>query len=41
MFFSLCVYLLTEVGEKALADMRKDVYQKLLIDADAFFSEKE
>lgn len=41
MFFSFGrVYLLTEVGEKALADMRKDVYQKLLSMPMSFFSEK-
>lgn len=41
MIFSfLRVYLLTEVGEKALADMRKDVYSKLLSMPMSFFTEK-
>jgi ABC-type multidrug transport system fused ATPase/permease subunit len=40
-FFSFMrVYLLTEVGEKSLADMRKDVYSKLLSMPMSFFSEK-
>ena len=34
------VYLLTEVGEKRLADMRKDVYSKLLSMPMSFFTEK-
>ena len=39
--FSYCrVYLLTEVGEKSLADMRRDVYSKLLSMPMSFFSEK-
>ena len=38
--FLLRVYLLTEVGEKSLADMRKDVYSKLLSMPMSFFSEK-
>ncbi|MFT3933523.1 MAG: ABC transporter transmembrane domain-containing protein [Chitinophagaceae bacterium] len=39
-FSYMRVYLLTEVGEKALADMRKDVYSKLLSMPMSFFSEK-
>jgi ABC-type multidrug transport system fused ATPase/permease subunit len=40
-FFSFMrVYLLTEVGEKSLADLRKDVYQKLLSMPMSYFSEK-
>ena len=39
-FSYLRVYLLTEVGEKSLADMRKDVYSKLLSMPMSFFSEK-
>lgn len=39
-FSFLRVYLLTEVGEKSLADMRKDVYTKLLSQPMSFFSEK-
>ena len=39
-FSFLRVYLLTEVGEKALADLRKDVYSKLLSMPMAFFTEK-
>jgi ABC-type multidrug transport system fused ATPase/permease subunit len=34
------VYLLTEVGEKSLADMRRDVYSKLLTMPMSFFTEK-
>jgi ABC-type multidrug transport system fused ATPase/permease subunit len=34
------VYLLTEVGEKSLANMRRDVYQKLLSMPMSFFTEK-
>ncbi len=34
------VYLLTEVGERSLAGMRKDVYSKLLTMPMAFFGEK-
>ena len=34
------VYLLTEVGEKSLANMRKDVYTKLLSMPMSFFTEK-
>ena len=34
------VYLLTAVGEKSLADMRKDVYSKLLTMPMSFFTEK-
>jgi ABC-type multidrug transport system fused ATPase/permease subunit len=40
-FFSyMRVYLLTEVGERSLADMRKDVYSKLLSMPMGFFTEK-
>ena len=39
-FSFMRVYLLTEVGEKALADMRKDVYSKLLSMPMPFFTEK-
>ncbi len=39
-FSYLRVYLLTEVGEKSLADMRKDVYSKLLSMPMSFFTEK-
>ncbi|MBX3254950.1 MAG: ATP-binding cassette domain-containing protein [Chitinophagaceae bacterium] len=40
-FFSyMRVYLLTYVGEHALADMRKDVYSKLITMPMSFFSEK-
>lgn len=40
-FFSFMrVYLLTAVGEKSLADMRKDVYSKLLSMPMSFFTEK-
>ncbi len=40
-FFSyMRVYLLTEVGEKALADMRKNVFTKLLTMPMWFYSEK-
>src|SRR5436190_7436823 len=37
-FSFLRVYLLTEVGEKALADMRKQVYSKLLSMPMSFFT---
>ncbi|MBA3648673.1 MAG: ATP-binding cassette domain-containing protein [Chitinophagales bacterium] len=41
MIFSFMrVYLLTEVGEKSLADMRRDVYKKLLSMPMSFFTEK-
>ncbi|KYP13155.1 ABC transporter transmembrane domain-containing protein [Flavihumibacter sp. CACIAM 22H1] len=41
MFFSyMRVYLLTAVGERSLAGMRKDVYSKLLSMPMAYFSEK-
>ncbi|MBK8846301.1 MAG: ATP-binding cassette domain-containing protein [Bacteroidetes bacterium] len=40
LFSFMRVYLLTEVGEKALADMRKDVYRKLLSMPMSFFTEK-
>src|SRR5215218_3085491 len=39
-FSFMRVYLLTEVGEKSLADMRKDVYSKLLSMPMHFFAEK-
>ena len=39
-FSYMRVYLLTEVGEKALADMRRDVYSKLLTMPMSFFTEK-
>lgn len=39
-FSFLRVYLLTEVGEKSLADMRKDVYSKLLSMPMSYFTEK-
>src|SRR5262245_20277704 len=40
-FFSFMrVYLLTSVGERSLADMRKDVYAKLLTMPMSFFTEK-
>src|SRR5450432_3084700 len=39
-FSYMRVYLLTEVGEKSLADMRKDVYSKLLSMPMSFFTEK-
>ncbi|MFT3703634.1 MAG: ABC transporter transmembrane domain-containing protein [Agriterribacter sp.] len=39
-FSYMRIYLLTEVGEKSLANMRKDVYSKLLSMPMAFFSEK-
>ena len=39
-FSFMRVYLLTEVGEKSLADMRKDVYSKLLSMPMSFFTEK-
>src|SRR5215203_4323132 len=40
-FFSFMrVYLLTAVGERSLADMRKDVYSKLLRMPMSFFTEK-
>src|SRR4029078_11235918 len=40
-FFSFMrVYLLTAVGERSLADMRKDVYSKLLTMPMNFFTEK-
>lgn len=41
MFFSyMRVYLLTSVGERSLAGMRKDVYSKLLSMPMSYFSEK-
>jgi ABC-type multidrug transport system fused ATPase/permease subunit len=39
-FSFLRIYLLTEVGEKSLAGMRKDVYSKLLTMPMAYFTEK-
>lgn len=39
-FSFMRVYLLTEVGEKSLADMRRDVYKKLLSMPMSFFTEK-
>ncbi|MBD0350165.1 MAG: ATP-binding cassette domain-containing protein [Flavisolibacter sp.] len=39
-FSFLRVYLLTEVGERSLADMRRDVYSKLLSMPMHFFTEK-
>ena len=39
-FSFMRIYLLTEVGEKSLAGMRKDVYSKLLTMPMAYFSEK-
>ena len=39
-FSYMRVYLLTEVGEKSLADMRRDVYSKLLSMPMSFFTEK-
>lgn len=39
-FSFMRVYLLTEVGEKSLADMRRDVYSKLLSMPMSYFTEK-
>ena len=39
-FSYMRVYLLTEVGEKSLANMRRDVYSKLLCMPMSFFSER-
>lgn len=39
-FSFMRVYLLTEAGEKSLADMRKDVYSKLISMPMSFFTEK-
>jgi ABC-type multidrug transport system fused ATPase/permease subunit len=39
-FSFMRVYLLTEVGERSLADMRKDVYSKLLSMPMQFFADK-
>lgn len=39
-FSFMRVYLLTEVGERSLADMRKDVYRKLLSMPMSYFTEK-
>ncbi len=40
LFSYMRVYLLTEVGERSLAGMRKDVYSKLLTMPMSYFSEK-
>lgn len=40
LFSYMRVYLLTYVGEKSLADMRKDVYSRLLIMPMAFYAER-
>lgn len=39
-FSFMRVYLLTEVGEKSLADMRRDLFAKLLSQPMSFFSEQ-
>lgn len=39
-FSFMRVYLLTEAGERSLADMRKDVYSKLLTMPMSYFTEK-
>ncbi len=39
-FSFMRIYLLTEVGEKSLADLRRDVYSKLLSMPMSFFTEK-
>ena len=39
-FSFMRVYLLTEVGEKSLADMRRDVYSRLLSMPMSYFTEK-
>jgi ABC-type multidrug transport system fused ATPase/permease subunit len=39
-FSFMRIYLLTEVGEKSLADMRRDLYSKLLTMPMSFFTEK-
>ncbi|MFN4082123.1 MAG: ABC transporter ATP-binding protein [Bacteroidia bacterium] len=39
-FSFMRIYLLTEVGEKSLADIRKDLYTNLLVQPMAFFSEQ-
>ncbi len=39
-FSFMRVYLLTEVGERSLADIRRDVYAKLLSQPMGYFSEK-
>jgi len=39
-FSFMRIYLLTEVGERSLADMRKDVYSKILTMPMHFFTEK-
>lgn len=40
LFSFMRIYLLTEVGERSLADMRRDVYTKILSMPMSFFSEK-
>ncbi|MBS1577596.1 MAG: ABC transporter ATP-binding protein, partial [Bacteroidetes bacterium] len=40
LFSFMRVYLLTSAGERSLADMRKDVYSKLLTMPMSFFTEK-
>jgi ABC-type multidrug transport system fused ATPase/permease subunit len=40
LFSYMRIFLLTEVGEKALGDMRKDVYSRLLLMPMGFFSER-
>lgn len=40
LFSYMRIYLLTEVGEKALADMRRDVFSSLLTMPMSFFSER-
>jgi ABC-type multidrug transport system fused ATPase/permease subunit len=39
-FSFMRIYLLTEVGERSLADMRKDLYGKLISQPMSFFSEQ-
>ncbi|MES2690399.1 MAG: ABC transporter transmembrane domain-containing protein [Bacteroidota bacterium] len=39
-FSFMRIYLLTEVGERSLADMRKDVYSRILSMPMSFFTEK-
>lgn len=39
-FSFMRIYLLTEVGERSLADMRRDVYSKILSMPMSFFTEK-
>lgn len=40
LFSFMRIYLLTEVGERSLADMRKDVYARILSMPMSFFTEK-